>query len=64
MFISTRQASKTFFHQIAPSQTLKVQLNPKITDNFFIEKMEIPSQQQEVRINSWKKLQDQLFAWF
>ncbi|KAJ1379305.1 NAC domain [Sesbania bispinosa] len=28
MFVSTRQKADTFFHQIAPSQTLKVQLNP------------------------------------
>lgn len=28
MFIATRQVADTFFHQIAPSQILKVQLNP------------------------------------
>ncbi|KAI9118319.1 hypothetical protein K1719_010651 [Acacia pycnantha] len=30
MFVSTRQVAETFFHQIVPSQTLKVQLNPVI----------------------------------
>lgn len=28
MFVSTRQVADTFFHQITPSQTVKVQLNP------------------------------------
>ncbi|CAN1123030.1 NAC domain-containing protein 54 [Linum perenne] len=28
LFISTRQAANTFFHQLVPSQTLKIQLNP------------------------------------
>ncbi|KAF7831166.1 NAC domain-containing protein 86-like [Senna tora] len=28
MFVATHQASETFFHQIVPSQTLKVHLNP------------------------------------
>lgn len=30
MFVATRQAAETFFHQIVPSQTLKVQHNPEI----------------------------------
>ncbi|XP_054819639.1 NAC domain-containing protein 54-like isoform X2 [Prosopis cineraria] len=30
MFVSTRQVADTFFHQIVPSQTLKVHLNPVI----------------------------------
>ncbi|GAA0159236.1 hypothetical protein LIER_38824 [Lithospermum erythrorhizon] len=31
MFISTRQAAETFYHQIVPSTTLQVHLNPKST---------------------------------
>ncbi|KAL4569177.1 hypothetical protein LXL04_024811 [Taraxacum kok-saghyz] len=31
LLVSTRQVSKTFFHQIVPSQTVKVQLNPGMT---------------------------------
>nr|XP_043634353.1 NAC domain-containing protein 86-like [Erigeron canadensis] len=35
LIVSTQQVSKTFFHQIAPSQTVKVQLNPgMIYDDF------------------------------
>ncbi|KAK7305645.1 hypothetical protein VNO77_43552 [Canavalia gladiata] len=37
MFVSTRQVADTFFHQIAPSQTIKVQLNPVMASNQFIE---------------------------
>lgn len=33
MFVATRQAAKTFFHQIVPSQTLKVHLNPVMAIN-------------------------------
>ncbi|CAJ1960753.1 unnamed protein product [Sphenostylis stenocarpa] len=33
MFVSTHQVADTFFHQIAPSQTLKVQLNPVMAEN-------------------------------
>ena len=31
LLVSTRQVSNTFFHQIVPSQTIKVQLNPGMT---------------------------------
>ncbi|XP_052195394.1 NAC domain-containing protein 54 [Diospyros lotus] len=31
MFVSTRQVANTFFHQIVPSQIVKVHLNPVIT---------------------------------
>ncbi|KAK7302040.1 hypothetical protein RJT34_12919 [Clitoria ternatea] len=41
MFVSTRQAADTFFHQIAPSQTLKVQLNPIMANNQSIENNKI-----------------------
>lgn len=37
MFVSTRQVAETFFHQIEPSQTVKVHLNPVITNNLSIE---------------------------
>lgn len=33
MFISTSQAAMTFFHQIVPSQTVQVHLNPFMTNN-------------------------------
>ncbi|XP_028800607.1 NAC domain-containing protein 86-like isoform X2 [Neltuma alba] len=33
MFVATRQAAETFFHQIVPSQTLKVHLNPITATN-------------------------------
>lgn len=36
MFISTRQVAETFFHQIVPSQTVKVHLNPVMMTNFSI----------------------------
>jgi len=37
MFVSTHQVADTFFHQVAPSQTLKVQLNPVMAGNQSIE---------------------------
>ncbi|XP_027337522.1 NAC domain-containing protein 86-like [Abrus precatorius] len=37
MFVSTRQVADTFFHQITPSQTIKVQLNPMLANNQSIE---------------------------
>ncbi|XP_031262953.1 NAC domain-containing protein 86-like [Pistacia vera] len=40
MFVSTRQVADTFFHQIVPSQTVQVHLNPVITNNSSIEKVE------------------------
>ncbi|KAI9072448.1 hypothetical protein K1719_045592, partial [Acacia pycnantha] len=33
MFVATRPAADTFFHQIVPSQTLKVHLNPVMANN-------------------------------
>ncbi|MED6123656.1 hypothetical protein PIB30_050562 [Stylosanthes scabra] len=33
MFVSTRRVADTFFHQIVPSQTVQVHLNPVITNN-------------------------------
>nr|TKR98967.1 NAC domain-containing protein 86 [Populus alba] len=39
LFVSTRQATETFFHQLVPSQTVKIYLNPAVvTGNFSIEK--------------------------
>lgn len=34
MFVSTRQAAETFFHQLVPSQTVEIHLNPAMTNNF------------------------------
>ncbi|KAM1718302.1 hypothetical protein ACFX11_026031 [Malus domestica] len=39
MFVSTRQVAETFFHQLMPSQTVKVHLNPVFGQNFFIERV-------------------------
>lgn len=38
--VSTRQVAETFFHQLMPSQTVQVHLNPVILfgNNFFIDK--------------------------
>ncbi|KAB5516802.1 hypothetical protein DKX38_027450 [Salix brachista] len=39
LFVSTRQATETFFHQLVPSQTVKIYLNPAmVSSNFSIEK--------------------------
>ncbi|CAK7338885.1 unnamed protein product [Dovyalis caffra] len=41
LFVSTRQATETFFHQLVPSQTVKIYLNPAVmANNFSIEKAE------------------------
>ena len=37
MFVATRQVAETFFHQIVPSQTVKVHLNPVMINNLSIE---------------------------
>nr|QSD99911.1 NAC family transcription factor [Melilotus albus] len=37
MFVATRQVADTFFHQITPSQTIKVQLNPIMENKKSIE---------------------------
>ncbi|KDP35715.1 hypothetical protein JCGZ_10487 [Jatropha curcas] len=39
MFVSTCQAAETFFHQVVPSQTVKIHLNPEFNDDFSIEKV-------------------------
>lgn len=38
MFVSTRPVAETFFHQIVPSQTVKLHLNPVATSLFPMEK--------------------------
>ncbi|KAM7459776.1 hypothetical protein LguiA_005508 [Lonicera macranthoides] len=38
LFVSTRQVAKTFFHQIVPSETVKVHLNPVMAHNYPISK--------------------------
>ncbi|TXG69839.1 hypothetical protein EZV62_004774 [Acer yangbiense] len=38
MFVSTRQVADTFFHQIVPSQTVQVHLNPTMTSNLSMKK--------------------------
>lgn len=45
MFVSTHQVANTFFHQIAPSQTIKVQLNPVMANNQSIENAIVVNQQ-------------------
>jgi hypothetical protein len=48
MFVATRQVADTFFHQITPSQTIKVQLNPIMENKKSIENEEtlvIPKKQ-------------------
>ncbi|KAG6779037.1 hypothetical protein NC652_010450 [Populus alba x Populus x berolinensis] len=41
LFVSTRQETETFFHQLVPSQTVKIYLNPAaVAANFSIEKVE------------------------
>ncbi|XP_021297911.1 NAC domain-containing protein 86 [Herrania umbratica] len=40
MFVSTRQVAETFFHQIVPSQTVKVHQNPVIATSFVMGKAE------------------------
>ncbi|KAJ6707344.1 putative proteinC DOMAIN-CONTAINING PROTEIN 82-RELATED [Salix viminalis] len=41
LFVSTRQATETFFHQLVPSQTVKIYLNPAVvTTNFCIDTAE------------------------
>ncbi|KAK2652744.1 hypothetical protein Ddye_012600 [Dipteronia dyeriana] len=38
MFVSTRQVADTFFHQMVPSQTVQVYLNPTMTCNLSMKK--------------------------
>ncbi|KAG5247248.1 NAC domain-containing protein [Salix suchowensis] len=41
LFVSTRQATETFFHQLVPSQTVKIYLNPAVvTTNICIDTAE------------------------
>ncbi|XP_061347110.1 NAC domain-containing protein 54-like [Gastrolobium bilobum] len=40
MLVSTRQVAETFFHQIVPSQTVQVHLNPMMANNHYIENAE------------------------
>lgn len=40
MFVSTRQVAETFFHQLVPSQTVKVHLNPVLGHNFLVERID------------------------
>ncbi|XP_057433984.1 NAC domain-containing protein 54-like isoform X2 [Lotus japonicus] len=53
MFVSTGQIAETFFHQIAPSQTIKVQLNPVMTNKHSIENAETMVINQEYSL-FWK----------
>lgn len=38
LFVSTCQVAETFFHQLVPSQTVKVHLNPVFGNNLLVEK--------------------------
>ncbi|XP_004289565.1 PREDICTED: NAC domain-containing protein 86 isoform X2 [Fragaria vesca subsp. vesca] len=40
MFVSTRQVADTFFHQIMPSETVKVHLNPVLVHSYLVEKVD------------------------
>ena len=40
MFVASRQVADTFFHQIVPSQTVEVQLNPVMGNNCSIDSAE------------------------
>ncbi|XP_065858223.1 NAC domain-containing protein 54 [Euphorbia lathyris] len=53
MFVSTRQAAETFFHQLVPSQTVKIHLNPEIMlDNYSMEKVEMEIQETSSKLFS------------
>ncbi|KAK4278084.1 hypothetical protein QN277_015977 [Acacia crassicarpa] len=63
MFVATRPAADTFFHQIVPSQTLKVHLNPVMANstNLSVENAEIAqtdSKRMEKQGSSFTKLRD------
>ncbi|KAK9950723.1 hypothetical protein M0R45_006197 [Rubus argutus] len=40
MFVSTRQVAETFFHQLMPSQTVKVHLNPVLVHSYLVERVD------------------------
>lgn len=40
MFVSTHQVAETFFHQLMPSQTVKVHLNPVLVHSYMLEKVD------------------------
>ncbi|XP_042498363.1 NAC domain-containing protein 86-like [Macadamia integrifolia] len=46
MFISSRQVAETFFHQIEPSKTVQVHLNPLMTYNYPMVKVDTSSRPQ------------------
>ncbi|XP_054794305.1 NAC domain-containing protein 54-like isoform X2 [Prosopis cineraria] len=68
MFVATHQAAKTFFHQIVPSQTLKVHLNPVMANNTNLsaENEETAAQTQTLRMEKqgsfFTKLEDHVIG--
>ncbi|KAM5558286.1 NAC domain-containing protein 54 [Rosa sericea] len=40
MFVSTGQVAETFFHQIMPSETVKVHLSPVLVHSYLVEKVD------------------------
>lgn len=46
-FVSTQQVAETFFHQLVPSQTVKVLLNPEFSNNNNNLLVEKPNNEQE-----------------
>lgn len=44
MLVSTRQVADTFFHQIVPSEIVKVYLNPTAMHNYSITKVDSPTE--------------------
>ncbi|XP_021645189.1 NAC domain-containing protein 54 isoform X2 [Hevea brasiliensis] len=74
MFVSTRQAAETFFHQLVPSQTVKIHLNPAemIADTFSIQKIDMHSALDEPiksnintfsRANNFMEIRESLHPW-
>ncbi|XP_057468848.1 NAC domain-containing protein 54-like [Actinidia eriantha] len=43
MFVSTRQVAETFFHQMVPSEIVKVYLNPAVIHNYAMTKEDSPT---------------------
>lgn len=57
MFVSTRQVAETFFHQIVPSETVKVHLNPAMMKNLSVDHrksdVQIRSPENNIRSSSF-----------
>ena len=49
MFVSTRQVAETFFHQIVPSEIVKVYLNPAVIHNYTMTMANSPTSRKTSR---------------